>query len=164
MLTGIKKIKNFGVFDDFTAVEDLSAFKRFNLIYGENGSGKTTLSRLFTALATGGHPEYPDLDFTIATDTLPLTKGQKCTNKIRVFNSDYIEANIGQFDGPIKHILIVGEENKALAEEIKREQITHDARSQLITTETQACEKLAQERGKIFSAIADKIRISCSTY
>src|SRR5712672_286521 len=61
MLTAIKKIKGFGVFDDFSAPSDLPEFKRFNLIYGENGSGKTTLSRLFAALELGGDAEHPDL-------------------------------------------------------------------------------------------------------
>ena len=157
MITAIKRIKGLGVFDDFTAANDLPQFKRFNLIYGENGSGKTTLSRLFTALERGEHTEYPTLEYTIATDNGSLIKGQQSTRKIRVFYSDYVAANIGQFDGPIKHILIVGEENKALAEEVKQEQATYDSRSQSIALETKACEKLEQDKGKVFSAIAKTI-------
>src|SRR5258708_38513684 len=66
MLTGIKKIQGLGVFGNFVATNDLPDFARFNIIYGENGSGKTTLSRLFGALVSGEHTEYPDLEFTIS--------------------------------------------------------------------------------------------------
>jgi wobble nucleotide-excising tRNase len=157
MLTSIKKVKGLGVFRDFTAAADLPAFGRFNLIYGENGSGKTTLSRLFRAIEDGDHAEYPDLAFTVATDAGDLTKGQKCARKIRVFNSDYIEANIGQFDNPIKHILIVGEDNKALAEEIKLEQAAFDGRSAREKVLTASLEKLEKDKGKIFTTIAATI-------
>jgi len=157
MLTAIKKIKGLGVFGDFTAAADLPAFKRFNLIYGENGSGKTTLSRLFTALQTGAHTDYPDLDYSITTDTGTLSKGQPSPRKIRVFNSDYIEANIGQFDGPLRHILIVGQENKELAEEIKIEQATYDDRKAKLEAEALALAKLETDKGKAFSAIAKTI-------
>jgi len=46
------------------------------------------------ALELGGDAEHPDLAFTITTDTDTLSKGQKYSRKIRVFNSDYIEANM----------------------------------------------------------------------
>ncbi|MEL3891300.1 AAA family ATPase [Ferrovibrio sp. MS7] len=157
MLTAINKIKGLGVFGDFAAAVDLPPFKRFNLIYGENGSGKTTLSRLFTALQTGAHADYPDLDYSITTDAGTLAKGQPSPRKIRVFNSDYIEANIGQFNGPLKHILIVGQENKELAEEIKAEQAAHDDRKAKLDVETVALTKLETDKGKAFSAIAKTI-------
>jgi wobble nucleotide-excising tRNase len=157
MLTAIKKIKGLGVFDDFSAPSNLPKFKRFNLIYGENGSGKTTLSRLFAALELGDDAEHPDLAFTITTDTDTLSKGQKCSRKIRVFNSDYIEANIGQFAGPIRHILIVGEENKLLAQQVEHEQAIYEQRSATIDLERKALDRLDQDKGKIFSAIAKTI-------
>lgn len=157
MLTAIKKIKGLGVFGDYASASDLPEFKRFNLVYGENGSGKTTLSRLFASLATGKHPEYPDLDFTITTDSGSLTSGQAYARKIRVFNSDYVDANIGAFDSPFPHILIIGEANKALAEQVKQEQATYDARAQLAAQEQEACEKFEQDKGKVFSAIAKTI-------
>lgn len=157
MLTAIKKVKGLGVFGDFAAAADLPAFKRFNLIYGENGSGKTTLSRLFTALQTGAHADYPDLDYSITTDAATLGKGQPSPRKIRVFNSDYIEANIGQFDGPLRHILIVGKENKELAEEIKTEQAAYDDRKIKLEAETEILAKLETDKGKAFSAIAKTI-------
>lgn len=157
MLRAIRKIKGLGVFDDFSTPNNFPQFKRFNVIYGENGAGKTTLSRLFSSLDSGGHADYPNLEYTVGTDSGNLSEGQKGPTKIRVFNSDYVEANIGLFDGPMKHILIVGEENRTLAEEVKREQSTFDTRTILLEAETKACEKLEADRGKIFSSIAKTI-------
>lgn len=157
VLTAIKKIKNLGVFGDFTPAADLKDFCRFNLIYGENGTGKTTLSRLFSAMNDGAHPDYPDLQFTVAANGGPFTHGQKCARKIRVFNSDYVDVHIGRFDGPIRHILIVGAENKALAEEVRKEQATYDARKAVIDAATGAVAKLENDKGKVFSAVAKTI-------
>lgn len=83
MLTKIKKIKSLGVFDNYAAPQDLKAFERFNVVYGENGSGKTTLSRLLACLQAGEHKDYPNLEFNIDTQSGPLTHGQKYS-RIRV--------------------------------------------------------------------------------
>ena len=157
MLTAIKRIKGFGVFGDFTAPADLPAFARYNIIYGENGSGKTTLSRLFAALEAGTHTDYADLEYTIESQSGTLSAGQRYGRKIRTFNADYVEANIGQFHGPLRHILIIGEENKALAEEAAAERATYDERSRTIAAAERAAERLDTERGKVFSAIAKTI-------
>lgn len=157
MLTHIKKIKNLGVFDNYAAPPELKAFERFNVIYGENGSGKTTLSRLLTCLQAGEHKDYPSLEFNIDTKSGPLRQGQKYVRNVRVFNSDFIEANIGRFDGPLRHILILGEENRAVAAEIKAEIATRDERAKRLQDITAAVTKLENERGKIFSTIAKTI-------
>ncbi len=157
MLTSIKKIKNLGVFGDYCESPGIKAFSRYNLIYGENGSGKTTLSRLFLALNNGAHPEYPDLEFSVNLEGSSLTTGQKCNRKLRVFNSDYVEANIGKFDGPLRPILIVGVENKALAEEVRREQSIYDARQLRIRELKAAIDKAVTDKGKVFSAVAKTI-------
>jgi wobble nucleotide-excising tRNase len=157
MLTAIKKIEGLGVFSNYAAANTLPAFERFNLIYGENGSGKTTLSRLFCAFEAGAHAEYPDLAFTLATEAGQLANGQPYPRKVRVFNSDYIEANIGQLDGPLRHILIVGERNKELADEVKAEEAEHQERGAGVATATKAIEKLETEKGRVFSAIAKTI-------
>lgn len=157
MLTKIKKIKNFGVFDNYTTATDLPTFGRFNVVYGENGSGKTTFSRLLATLEAGTHPDYPDLEYAIDSQSGALTHGKKYSRGVRVFNSDYVEANIGRFDGPLRHILIVGEENKAVAEELKMEIATRDDRVRKITTLESAAAKIANDIGKLFSQIAKTI-------
>ena len=157
MLTHIKKIKSFGVFDNYAAPPELKAFERFNVIYGENGSGKTTLSRLLACLQAGEHKDYPNLEFNVDTQFGPLTHGQKYMRTVRVFNSDFVEVNIGRFDGPLRHILILGEENKAIAAEIKVEIATRDDRAKRLQDISVAVTKLENERGKIFSTIAKTI-------
>ena len=157
MLTQIKTIKNLGVFDNYTASPELKAFKRFNVVYGENGSGKTSLSRLFSCLQTGEHKDYPDLEFNIDTQSGPLTHSQKYLRKVRIFNSDFVESNISRFDGPLRHILILGEENKAVAEEINAEIATQDNRTKRLQDIAATVTKLENERGKIFSSIAKTI-------
>lgn len=157
MLTQIKKIKSLGVFDNYAAPPELKAFERFNVIYGENGSGKTTLSRLLACLQAGEHKDYPSLEFSVDTQSGPLSHGQKYVRNIRVFNCDFVDANIGRFDGPLRHILILGEENKAIAAEIKAEIATRDDRTKRLQDIAAAVTKLENERGKIFSTIAKTI-------
>ncbi|WP_332660860.1 AAA family ATPase [Brevundimonas sp.] len=157
MLTQIKKIKSLGVFDNYAAPPELKAFERFNVVYGENGSGKTTLSRLLACLQSGEHEDYPHLEFNVDTQAGPLSHGQKYVRNVRVFNSDFVEANIGRFDGPLRHILILGEENKAVAEEIRAEIATRDDRTKRLQDIAAAVTKMENERGKIFSTIAKTI-------
>jgi len=157
MLTAINTIKNLGVFDNYSQAPGLKAFSRYNVIYGENGAGKTTLSRLFCVLNDGAHTEYPLLEFSVDGDSGAVTKGQKYGRKLRVFNADYVEANIGKFDSPIRPILIVGIDNKELAEEVHKEQSTYDARELRLKEVSAAIEKATTDRGKIFSAVAKTI-------
>lgn len=157
MLTRIKRIKNLGVFGDYTSAAELPPFGRYNIVYGENGSGKTTLSRLLACLGMGEHPDYPNLEYSIESQSGALARGVKYTRKIRVFNSDYVEANIGRFDGPLRHILILGEENKALAEELKAEIELRDARIKRIQAIETEVAKLEADKGKLFSQIAKTI-------
>ncbi|UZW58239.1 AAA family ATPase (plasmid) [Sphingobium sp. JS3065] len=157
MLTQIKKIKGLGVFGDYAAAADFPAFGRYNVVYGENGSGKTTLSRLLACLESGEHPDHPDLEFTVESQSGQLTKGVKYGRRVRVFNSDFVEANIGRFDGPLRHILILGEENKAIAEELKAEIAIRDDRVKRVQANEAAVVKLVNDKGKLFSAIAKTI-------
>lgn len=157
MLTQIKKLKNFGVFDNYAVAADFQAFGRYNVIYGENGSGKTTLSRLLACLEAGEHPDHPELEFSVESQSGQLTKGTKYFRKVRVFNSDYIDANIGRFDGPLRHILILGEENKVIAEELNVEITTRDGRVKRIEDNKTAIAKLESDKGKLFSQIAKTI-------
>lgn len=157
VLVSIKKIKGLGIFSDFSANAELQKLKRYNVFYGDNGTGKTTLSNLFAALPDGTHVDHPDLDYAIETSAGDLVPGQKCTTGIRVFNADYVEANIGRFDGPIRPILIVGQENKQLADEVRKDEATLADREASIATEQKAITKLEKEKNTAFSAIAKTI-------
>lgn len=157
MLTQIKKIKNFGVFGEYVAAANFPSFGRYNVIYGENGSGKTTLSRLLACLEAGEHPEHPDLEYTVDSQSGQLVRGTKYLSRVRVFNSDFVEANIGRFDGPFRHILILGEENKAIAEELKAEIVIRDDRVKRVQANSAAAAKFLNDKGKLFSTIAKTI-------
>jgi len=157
MLTSLKKIENLGVFVNYSAANDLPEFQRFNVIYGDNGSGKTTLSRLLSILPTGGHPEYPGLKYSVTTQSGSFSHGQNYPRKVRVFNADYVEANVGQCEGHIPHILIVGEDNKALAQEAASEQLAYTERLNGVEAAKSNIAKLESDRGKVFSSIAKTI-------
>lgn len=157
MLTQIRKIKGLGVFADYTAPTELAAFGRYNVIYGENGAGKTTLSRLLGCLEAGEHPDHPELEFLIESNSGQLTRGSSYARRVRVFNNDFVEANIGRLDGPLRHILILGEENKELADELKAEMDTRDQRRKRLGELGPAVTKAENEKGKVFSAIAKTV-------
>ena len=56
-ITRIGRLRNYGVFRDFTWPSDLPEFAQFNLIYGWNWSGKTTLSKMVMG-AISQAPEF----------------------------------------------------------------------------------------------------------
>jgi wobble nucleotide-excising tRNase len=121
MITKFASIKNLGLFREFKWDESLEDFCRYNLIYGWNGAGKTTLSRLFSALATGELSNYANLQYDVVAGTKRWHAGTGCDEKIRVFNRDYVLANVEKVGGP-KPIFILGAENKEAAEQIARDE------------------------------------------
>ena len=123
MFKKIKKIRNLGIFDDYSWDAGLAEFKRFNLIYGWNGSGKTTLTDLFAAIDKGTSEKYPDVEYQIETESGIIRQGEPSSRKVRVFNEDYVSNNIQLSQGKAKPInIIVGEENKKAVEEIGKDE------------------------------------------
>ncbi|MEM6737265.1 MAG: AAA family ATPase [Bacteroidota bacterium] len=105
MITKFKSINNLAVFQNFdwdSTIRDngnnVALFKPINIFYGRNYSGKTTLSRIVRALETGNlsdkyeNPEF-EVSITDVADSTPnnLTAHGK---KIRVFNDDFVKANL----------------------------------------------------------------------
>lgn len=126
MITKINKIKNLGlVFSNYTWDTNLPVFKKFNLIYGWNGSGKTTFSRLFDYI---NEESLNDVEFEIEDDKgIKYKQGSKFTQKIRVFNQDYIQNNIKIIESKANSIsILLGEENKELIEKIDQLKKTLD--------------------------------------
>ncbi|ABI75519.1 conserved hypothetical protein [Hyphomonas neptunium ATCC 15444] len=157
MLLKVNRIRNLGVFSDFSWDAGLPAFERFNVVYGENGTGKTTLSRLFDCLKTGLHEDYPALEFKISSETGDFTHGAAAARKVRVFNADYVQLNIGQLDGNLKPILVVGEENKALSEALKQNERELATRKDLIAEAESRIAQHETARGKLFTSVAATI-------
>ncbi len=105
MITKFKTINNLAVFQNFdwnSTIRDkgdnVVLFKPINIIYGRNYSGKTTLSRIVRALETGVlSDKYEDPQFEVSiTDVADSTPNNLTGHgkKIRVFNEDFVKANL----------------------------------------------------------------------
>lgn len=120
-LKKITKLKNLGVYADFSWGSDLPDLKQYNVIYGWNGTGKTTLSKMLGALNTGSHAEFSSLEYSILdSDGNSHTQGSEFATKIKVFNSEFISNNVDFNQLSSKTITVVlGEENKEALEAIE---------------------------------------------
>lgn len=157
MIQHFEKIENLGVFANYKKPNDMAPFERFNLIYGMNGSGKTTLSRFFADLNEGKAAGFPDLKYKIKTEDGNFVQGNSYTRKIRVFNEEYVENNIGEIEGKLNPIFVLGAENKSLADTVKADEGTLDALETKISEKETELNKKDKSRGKIFSNIATQI-------
>lgn len=115
MIKSIQRLRQFGVFQDFSKTAALPDFAEKNIIYGWNYSGKTTLSRLFGMLsAKAAHRDFPDCAFSVqdsqgvfATET-SLSQSPK---NVAVFNSDFVAANLSWTGEACEPILLLGDES-----------------------------------------------------
>lgn len=142
MITKINKIKDFGVFKNFSG-NTLPEFQVFNLIYGWNYSGKTTLSRVFRCLEKGKlHDDYLTAAFEMEDRNAKYTNTLAVKPNIRVFNSDFVKENLKWDADNIEPIFLLGAENIELQTELKQKE------ADLTTSETDLAEakKLKQEK------------------
>lgn len=163
MLTKIRKIRNLGIFSDYAWDATLQTFDRYNLIYGWNGSGKSTFASFIWGLASGTVPNCPNLEYEVETDSGEvLRNGTPLKTKIRVFNRDYVNNNVHTVTGKATPILILGEENKRIADEIAADEaLRATKRAQLEKLETDIREATTQ-KNKAFSEIAKTIGLNTS--
>lgn len=155
MIKKIKRIKNLGlVFSNYSWDSGLPDFKRFNLIYGWTGSGKTTLSGIFTALESGKSPKYTNLEYEMETEAGNYKQDQPFDKKVRVFNQEYVSKNVKLLEGTASPIIILGEENQKLIEEIKKDEdlLASKRREKKIAIENK--EKAEAVKAKQFTDIA----------
>jgi len=121
MISRILEADNLGLLNGFKWDNAIDDFKKFNIFYGWNYSGKTTLSRVFSNFeASQRHQDYPSCSSKILTDDGLHYDCETwgCPHPIRVFNTDFIETNL-KWDFQIEPILLIGEENIKLQEELK---------------------------------------------
>ena len=154
----ISRIKNLGIFRNYTWTPGLSGFRRYNVIYGMNGAGKTTLSKLLATLNSGYNPEFASLEYNVVlSDNSVVSAGSALATPIRVFNQDYKDRHIDferQSSDAIRYTL-TGDEGilKAIkADEIEKARIETEIKK-LETLE----EDLKKVRGNIFTDIAKTI-------
>lgn len=115
MITGITKIRDLGVYDNYTKPAGMQPFGVKNLIYGWNYSGKTTLSRLFSQLEKKAqNPDLSGCSFNIETNDGVITEKNfvESDQIVRVFNSDFIRDNLNFAGQKFNPILLLGEESE----------------------------------------------------
>lgn len=157
MISKVNKLKNFGIYKDFTWKSEIPEFKKFNLIYGWNRSGKTTISRVFASCERkctydkDKFKQYPlSGEFEIKINdgsTIKNTNVSTNSLPIKVFNKDFIEENIS-FDpsdlcNPIVYVSEEDIESKKLLEKLKTDKITSET-----TYQHAKKDKLAKEETK----------------
>lgn len=154
MISKIKKIKNLGLFSNYTWDSSLSDFSRYNLFYGWNGSGKSTLSKFFDSLELGRSTDFNTLEYEIECDTGNFKENTPFNRKVRVFNQDYIQKNVQLVSGKANSIFILGEENKEIAEQIEADEKTlREQEQQKATKENEKIRK-ENEKGNKFTEVA----------
>lgn len=107
----IARMRDYGVFRDFTWPQGLPEFSRYNLIYGWNGTGKTTLSRLFRHLERRQNPTKGKLSVTIDDTDYSEEQFEMCSIPVRVFNRDFIGQTVFTKNGEVAPIYVIGERN-----------------------------------------------------
>lgn len=123
MLKSIEKIKGLGVYQSYSKPAGTQDFGIKNLIYGWNYSGKTTLSRLFAQLETkSANPDLSGCEFTLGTsdDSITEKNFSRCSLSVRVFNSDFVRANLHFDGGSFNPILLLGKESEEAQRKIDR--------------------------------------------
>jgi wobble nucleotide-excising tRNase len=138
MLKSIEKIKGLGVYQSYSKPAGTQDFGIKNLIYGWNYSGKTTLSRLFAQLETkSANPDLSGCEFTLGTadDSITEKNFSRCSLSVRVFNSDFVRANLHFDGGSFNPILLLGKESEEAQRKIdhlrKRIQRSDDVQRKL---------------------------------
>mgnify|MGYP005842412701 CR=1 FL=1 len=168
-ITRISRLRNCGVFRDFTWPDELLEFGRYNLIYGWNGAGKTTLSRLFRDLELRRCPAMGEVRLETHSGSVRGQDFPQPTLPIRVFNCDFIhESVLSVRDGDVPPIFVIGTESVEKQKEVDRlraelrakEDQRNKAREHLKQAET-ALDKHCIDCAKV---IKDTLRASGSAY
>ena len=108
----IRRLRNCGVFRDFTWPADLLEFARFNLIFGWNGSGKTTISRIFRDLELRRSPTGGEVLLSTENQDTRGIDFPSASIPVRVFNRDFVTENVFPMGGgDVPPILILGKES-----------------------------------------------------
>ncbi|WP_285303917.1 AAA family ATPase [Stenotrophomonas maltophilia group sp. Smal17] len=124
MFGRIESISQAAVWDGYDGRTSAAPdFARYNLIYGWNASGKTTLSRVFGLLngpTISGLPAGAHVRVSVGQGVLDSRKEQdRGQVPVRIFNRDFIDANLQQADYThAPALFIVGEDNIRLSNRI----------------------------------------------
>ena len=137
-ITRIARLRDYGVFHDFTWPHDLPEFGRYNLIYGWNGTGKTMLSRLFHALEAKTPPSTGQVTMSVNGRDVSNTEFPRVSIAVRVFNRDFVQDSVFPTEGDVAPIFVIGKQN------VEKQKLVGQLKALLSKTE----EKLDSERQK----------------
>ena len=122
-ISKIQQTQRLGIFRDFRWPTDLPHFARYNLIYGWNGSGKTTISRLFRNLETKNQPDQGSAIVSIDGSDVRSNDFPNSNIVIKVFNNEFVNANVHRSDGGnIPPIFVLGETSARQQRELQEKQ------------------------------------------
>ena len=110
-ITRIKRLRDCGVFHDFSWPNDLHEFGRYNLLYGWNGSGKTILSNVLRALEHRSEPPNGKVVVRIDGEDVSNNDFGNVAIPIRVFNRDFMTDSVFPREGDVAPIFVLGKEN-----------------------------------------------------
>lgn len=159
MFKNVKSIKNFGIFKD-AKTNAGQPFYQFNLFYGFNYSGKTTLSRIFRAMQLGEMPEgFETGSFEIDLHERISIKSNtiKKVENLRVFNSDYIVKNVNFDESSVNPVLIVGERNIDLENEIQELEAAIPAKEQERENNSKSATDKEKEKNKRLTTVGRNV-------
>ena len=112
IINKIERMKDLGVFREFTWPSGLQGFAQYNLIYGWNGTGKTTISRLLANLAAGETPPEGDVALRIDDTLIRGSEFASADVDALVFNRDFVDNNVFQArQSGMPLIVVTGQEN-----------------------------------------------------
>lgn len=109
----ISKIKSHRIFRRYVWPHNLPDFKEKNLFKGWNGTGKSTLSNLSRSIEKKTPVSEGEVEFVISgnkVDGAAFATVQGLP-QVRVFNKDFIAANVFTSNGAVTPIFFLGEEN-----------------------------------------------------
>ncbi len=164
-LQRVSRLRDCGVFRDFSWSTELPDFGQYNLVYGWNGSGKTTLSRLLRALELRKQPTLGQATVRIDDHDVTGSDFPQATLPIRVFNRDMVNESIFPIGGgDVPPIYIVGKESVEKQKEVdrlKQERVEADAQWNSARARNQeaerALDRYCQDRARV---IKDTLRSS----
>lgn len=166
MLKSIEKIKGLGVYQNYSKPPGTQEFGIKNLIFGWNYSGKTTLSRLFAQLeAKTANSDLSGCEFSFSTDNDTITEKNFTQSNIsvRVFNSDFVKANLHFDGGNFNPILLLGKDSDEAQRKIdylvERIERSHSIRRKL-NGEVEALKtRIAQARTESAKFIRQRLKV-----
>ena len=150
-LSRIRGYRNFG---DYQWPDTLPEFGRFNLIYGWNAAGKTSISSLFSHLETKTPVVDADVAFKIDDR---IVRGSDLASAIipnvRVFNRDFVTANVLERTADLSPIFFFGGESVGLELEIEKIRVnlsgTEGLLAQLAEAQSVARKALDESSGRL---------------